>query len=60
MPAMRLDDGAADRKPNAEPDSLGRVERIENAFGVVRRDPGAAVRNTHRDLAVPIALLPRP
>src|SRR6478735_1427510 len=48
--AMRLDDGAADREPDAKSAALGRVERIENALGIARRDPGAVVGHAHGDL----------
>ena len=56
--AVRLDDGAADRKADAQSGFLGRVERIENALGIVRRDSGAGVRDAHRDLTVAISCYP--
>ena len=52
---MRLDDGAADRKADAQSDFLGRVERIEYALGIIRRDSRTGVRDTHRDLIVSIS-----
>ena len=55
---MRFHDGAADREPDTQPGSLGRVERIENVPGVARRDARAVVGHAHDDLAVSVVLHP--
>src|SRR6185369_15091020 len=41
--AVRLDDRTADRQADAEAVGLGGVERLEQAFGVLAREPRSSV-----------------